>query len=344
MSQFASDNNAGMCPQALAALIEANGAGHANGYGDDEWTARACDLIRAVFESKPEVFFVFNGTAANALALAQLTKSYNAVITHAFSHIEMDEAGAPEFFSGGAKLMLADTPHAKLTPEAVTRLATRQEGLHHVKPAVLSLTQATELGTVYTVDEVRALCVTAKRHALKVHMDGTRIANAIAHLGCAPSDITWRAGVDVLCFGGVKNGLGCGEAIVFFDTSLAREFEWRVKQAGHLNSKMRLVAAPWIGLLQNDTWLANARHANAMAARLADAITRVPGVALMETVEANAVFVDIPPQVQQRLRANGWRFYTFLGETGCRLMCAWDTTPEVVDRFSRDLATAARQG
>lgn len=342
MPQFASDNNAGMCPAAVAAFVAANASGHAPGYGDDVYTSRACDLIRDVFAAKPEVFFVFNGTAANALALAQLTKSYNAVITHAFSHIEMDEAGAPEFFSGGAKLMLADTPHAKLTPAAVEKLATKQSGIHHVKPAVLSLTQATELGTIYTVDEVRALTAVARAHGLKVHMDGTRLANAIARLNCTPAEITWKAGVDVLCFGGVKNGLGAGEAIVFFDTALAHEFEWRVKQAGQLNSKMRLVTAPWVALIENGLWLDNARHANAMADRLAAHIAKVPGVKLMERVDANAVFADIPIPLQEAVRAKGWRFYTFLGETGCRLMCAWDTTPDAVDRFARDLAPAAR--
>lgn len=343
MPQFASDNNAGICPAALDALVTANASGHAAGYGDDAWTARACDMMRDLFGTRADVFFVFNGTAANALALAQIAKSYNAIIAHAFSHIEMDEAGAPEFFSGGAKLMLADTPHAKLTPAAVEALATKHNGLHHVKVSALSLTQATELGTVYSVDEVTALTAVARAHGLKVHMDGTRLANAVARLGCSLADITWKAGVDVLCFGGVKNGLGAGEAIVFFDPGLAHEFEWRLKQAGQLNSKMRLVTAPWIGLLQNDVWLANARHANAMADRLAAAITTVPGVALIEKVEANAVFAHIPPAVQEALRTRGWRFYTFLGDTGCRLMCAWDTTADVVDRFAADLASAAKR-
>ena len=343
MSQFASDNNAGMCPQALDALIAANASGHASGYGDDPYTTRACDLIRDLFEAKPQVFFVFNGTAANALALAQMAKSYNSVLTHAFSHIEMDEAGAPEFFSGGAKLMLAETPHAKLTPQAVETLASKHSGIHHVKAAVLSITQATELGTVYAVDEVRALTHVARAHGLKVHMDGTRLANAIARLGCSPAELTWKSGVDVLCFGGVKNGLGVGEAIVFFDTTLAHEFEWRVKQAGHLNSKMRLVTAPWAALLQNNVWLDNARHANAMADRLSAHLTKVPGIRLMEKVEANAVFADIPLALQAAVRAKGWKFYTFLGDTGCRLMCAWDTAPETVDRFAADLLSAAHK-
>lgn len=340
--QFASDNNAGMCPQALTRFLAANAAGHAVGYGDDAWTQEARSRIAALFETDCDVFFVFNGTAANALTLAQLCRPYNAVIGHAFSHVETDEAGAPEFFTGGAKLMTADTPLAKLTPEGVESLATRYSGPHHVKPAVLSLTQATELGTVYTSDELRALTDVAKRHGLKVHMDGARFANAVARLGCAPPDLSWRAGVDVLCFGGVKNGLAVGDCVVFFDRALSHEFQWRIKQAGQLNSKMRLVSAAWLGLLDDDVWLANARHANAMADRLAAGLAAVPGVKLMAPVEANAVFADIAPELQRALRAKGWQFYTFLGETGCRLMCAWDTEPETVDRFLADFAEATR--
>ena len=338
--QFASDNNAGMCPQAFAALAEANAEGHALGYGGDAWTARAADAIRKLLDADAEVFFVFNGTAANALSLAQLTQPWHAVIAHALSHVETDEAGAPEFFSGGAKLMTADTPLAKLVPEVVRKLATRYEGLHHVSPRVLSLTQATELGTVYTLDELNALTSIARQHDLKIHMDGARLANAVASLGCAPADITWRAGVDVLCLGGVKNGLGIGEAVVFFDKSLAHEFEWRVKQAGQLNSKMRFATAPWCGLLESGAWLANAQHANTMARRLAAALERAKGAQVLYPVEANAVFADIDPGLQARLRAKGWLFYTFLGATGCRLMCAWDTTPETIDRFAADLREA----
>jgi threonine aldolase len=338
--QFASDNNAGMCPQALDALVAANAAGHVTGYGDDEWTAKACARLRELFERDAEVFFVFNGTAANALALAQICRPYHAVIAHAFSHIEEDEAGAPALFSGGTKIVTADTPLAKLTPDVVDALARKGRGVHHVKPRALSLTEATELGTVYTAAEVAALTEVARRHELAVHMDGARLANAIAQLGCAPADITWRAGVDVLCFGGVKNGLAVGEAVLFFDRTQAGEFEWRVKQAGHLNSKMRLVTAPWLALLEGDLWLRNARHANAMAQRLAQRIAGLEDVRLMAPVESNAVFVELPPAVQARLREKGWRFYTFLGKTGCRLMCAWDTTPQTVDRFAADLAGA----
>jgi len=338
--QFASDNNTGMCAEALEAFLSANAEGHATGYGDDAWTAKACDLLRALFERDCAVFFVFSGTAANALALAQLCRPYDAVIAHAESHVEMDEAGASGFFAGGAKVATADTPLAKLAPDAVEALASKGRGFHSVRPRVLSLTQATEMGTVYTQGELAALGEVARRHGLKVHMDGARFANAAAFLGCAPAELSWRAGVDVLCFGGVKNGLAAGEAVLFFDQDLAREFEWRVKQAGQLNSKMRLVAAPWAGLLESGAWLKNAQHANAMARRLWDQIAEVPGVRLMAPVESNGVFIELDGKVQERLHQRGWHFYPW-GDTGCRLMCAWDTAPETVDRFAADLAAAA---
>ena len=340
--QFASDNNAGICPLALDALIRASAEGHVTGYGDDPWTEKACARIRELFETDCDVFFVFNGTAANALALAQICRPYHAVIAHAFSHIEEDEAGAPALFSGGAKIVTADTPQAKLTPDVVDALARKGRGVHHVKPRALSITQATELGTVYTIEEVAALVEVARRHGLAVHMDGARFANAVAFLGCAPADLSWRAGVDVLCFGGVKNGLAVGEAVLFFDRELAREFEWRVKQAGHLNSKMRLVTAPWLALLENGVWLENARHANAMAQRLNERVAGLEGVRPIAPVQSNGVFVELPPSVQAKLRERGWRFYTFLGETGCRLMCAWDTSAETVDRFAEDLRYVSR--
>ena len=339
--QFASDNNAGICPEALEALLRANAEGHVAGYGDDAWTARACDRLRELFETDCEIFFVFNGTAANALTLAQICNPYHSIIAHKLSHIEEDEAGAPGYLSGGAKIVTLDLPLAKLTPGAVEAAAKLGRGVHHAKARVLSITQATELGTIYDVDEVCALSQVARRCGLKVHMDGARFANALAQLGVAPAVLSWRAGVDVLCFGGVKNGLGFGEAVLFFDKMLANEFAWRVKQTGHLNSKMRLMTAPWTGLLDGDVWLKNARHANAMAQRLSQGIAKVRGSRLIAPVQSNGVFVELPPSVQSKLREKGWRFYTFLGDTGCRLMCAWDTTAETVDRFTADLAAAA---
>lgn len=338
MQNFASDNQAGICPEALAALVAANSTGHEPSYGDDRWTRALQERMRSLLEAPScETFLVFNGTAANALALSALCRPFEATICHAVSHIDTDEAAAPEFFTGGAKLLTAESPAAKLTPQDVERLASRYEGFHHVKARALSITQSTELGTLYTLDEVKALTAIARRHGLKVHMDGARFANAVASLGCRPADLAWRAGVDVLSFGATKNGIAMGEAIVFFDPALAESFAWRVKQTGQLASKMRFAAAPWLALLEDDVWLRNARHANQMARRLADRIAGAPGVRIMLPVQANAVFADIPVAAQAGLRAQGWRFYTFLGETGCRLMCAWDTSIETVDRFVADL-------
>jgi threonine aldolase len=338
---FASDNNAGICPEAFAALAAANSAGHIGGYGDDAYTAKASELISKVFDRDCAVFFVFNGTSANALALAHLCRSYHSVICHQLSHVNEDECGAPEFFMGGGKLLPADGEHGKLAPATINALGAQTGRVHSNKPGAVSITQSTELGTVYTVADVTALAAAAKRNKLAVHMDGARFANAVASLDCHPADVTWRAGVDVLSFGSTKNGLGVGEAIVFFNKTQADEFGWRMKQAGQLNSKMRLVTAPWIAMLENGVWLKNARHANAMAQRLSMALSRAPGVHIMHPVQVNAVFVDLPVKVQAAVRTKGWRFYTFLGETGCRLMCAWDTDPATVDRFAADLIEAS---
>ena len=287
------------------------------------------------------MFFVFNGTAANALVLAALCQSYHSVICHEISHIETDECGAPEFFSNGSKLLTVKGPDGKITPDALEAMATKRTDLHFPKPRALSITQSTEVGTVYSVEELRALAAMAKRHRLNVHMDGARFANAVAALNVHPSEITWRAGVDVLSLGGTKNGLPVGEAVVFFRKDLAEDFAWRAKQAGQLASKMRFISAPWLGLLENGVWLKNARHANAMARHLADRIRNVPGITLMFEPAVNAVFAELPLELQKGLRDQGWWFYTFIGEGGCRLMCAWDTPKETVDRFADDLIKLA---
>jgi threonine aldolase len=337
MQHFASDNYAGICPEALAALIEANNSGHEPAYGDDSWTQQVCDRIRNLFQTDCEVFFVFNGTAANSLALASLCQSYHSVICHELAHIETDECGGPEFFSGGSKLLTAPGENGKLTPDAIEAIVTKRADIHYPKPKVVTLTQSTEVGTVYTVEEVRAIAAIAKRRQLKVHMDGARFANAVAALDVHPSEITWRAGVDVLCFGGTKNGLPVGEAVVFFDKALATDFAYRLKQAGQLASKMRFISAPWLGLLDNDVWLRNARHANAMAKLMAARLAGIAGVKVLFEPQSNAVFAELPPQVAVALRERGWKFYQFIGSGGCRLMCAWDTAPETVERFTDEI-------
>lgn len=335
--QFASDNYAGTCPEALKYFLEANASGHELAYGEDRWTTQVCDQLRELFQTDCEVFFVFNGTAANSLALASLCQSYHSVLCHELAHIETDECGGPEFFSNGSKLLVAKGGNGKLTPAIIDALVTKRNDVHYPRPKVVSITQSTEVGTVYTVEELRAIAAMAKRHQLKIHMDGARFANAVASLNVHPSEITWRAGVDVLCFGGTKNGLPIGEAVIFFNKSLAEDFAYRVKQSGQLASKMRFISAPWLGLLEHETWLKNARHANQMAQLLHERIKDVPQIRIMFPPQANAVFAELPLPIIQGLRAKGWRFYQFIGEGGCRFMCAWDTAPETVEALAADI-------
>jgi threonine aldolase len=334
--QFASDTNAGICPEAWDALAAAN-AGHLPAYGDDRLTARACDALRDLFETDCEVFFVASGTAANALALASLCQSYHAIVCHELAHIETDECGAPEFFSNGTKLLLAVGKLGKLAPAAVEAIVTKRADVHYPHPRVLSVTQATEVGTVYRPDELQALGETCRQMDLKFHMDGARFANAVAALGVPPKEITWQAGVDVLSFGGAKNGLALGDAVVFFDRALAEGFAYRCKQAGHLLSKLRFVAAPWVGVLETGAWLRNAEHANQMAQLLAEELRGVSGVEMMFPREANSVFVRLDVAHRDALWARGWKFYDFIGAGGARLMCSWDTTPEDVHALAADL-------
>lgn len=329
LNQFASDNYAGICPEAMQAMQEAN-SGFVSSYGDDLWTGRACEKIRQIFETDCQVFFVFNGTAANSLALAALCRSYHSVICHELAHVETDECGAPEFFSNGTKLLHVDGPGGKFDLAEVERTITRRSDIHYPRPKVLSLTQATEVGTVYSPEEISAASELARRYGLRLHMDGARFANAVASLGVAPADISWRAGVDVLCLGGAKNGMAIGEAVVFFNQELAHEFEYRCKQAGQLASKMRFISAPWIGMLDGDVWLKNARHANECAALLAQELVAIDGIRIMYPCQANAVFVEMPEAVAVRLRTVGWRFYSFIGSGGARFMCSWQTTREDV--------------
>lgn len=335
---FASDNTAGLAPEALAALVAAN-SGTAPSYGDDPWTARARQLLREVFATDCEVFFVFNGTAANSLALSQFCRSYHSVICHEFSHVDTDECAAPEFFLGGAKVITVPGPGGKLRPADVAPVFSRGHGVHYPKPGALSLTQSTEWGTLYTPDEIAALAELAHGHGCAVHMDGARFANAAAALaprGFAPADFTWRAGVDVLSFGGTKNGMATTEAVVFFRPEQAREFAYRVKQGAQLASKQRFAAAQWCGMLEDGAWLRHAAHANAMARLLADRLRDLPRVRLIAEPEVNGVFVELPQPVASALWSRGWHFYRFIGEHGYRFMASWATTPAAIDRLAAD--------
>ena len=324
-NQFASDNYAAVCPEAWAAMAEVN-LGYAASYGADLWTAAACDLLRDFFETDCQVFFVFNGTAANSLSLSSLCHSYHSIVCHELAHIETDECGAPEFFSNGTKILLVTGDHGKVELEAVEHVVARRSDIHYPKPRVLSVSQTTELGTVYTSDELSRVGAMCRRLALRLHMDGARFANALAATGARPADLTWRAGVDVLSFGGAKCGMAVGEAVVFFNRELAEEFDYRCKQAGQLAAKMRFLAAPWIGLLRDGALLRHAAHANACAATLARLLAAVPGVEIVHPCEANAVFVAMPPRLIELLRAKGWQFYTFIGSGQARFMCSWSTT------------------
>jgi threonine aldolase len=334
--EFASDNTAPICPEAWAALQEAN-AGYAAAYGEDRWTARVCDRIREIFETDCDVFFVFTGTAANALALAQICQSFRGIICHQNAHIQTDECGGPEFFTGGSKLLLVGGGNGKIDIRQAKALLMRQNELHSHKPGVISIAQATEFGTVYTQDEIAAITELAHANELFAHMDGARFANAIASLNCAPRTMTWEIGVDVLCFGGTKNGTAAGELVIFFNKKISREFDYRAKQAGQLGSKMRFLAAPWLGLLAGDTWLRNARLSNCAAHQLAQNLQRKANIEVVFPVEANAVFARMNDQLVRGLQARGWYFYKFIEPDVYRLMCSWATSESDIGDFIRDV-------
>lgn len=337
---FASDNYSGVCEVALDYFNRAN-VGHDFAYGDDKWTQRAADALRELFETDCEVFFVFNGTAANSLALASMCQSYHSVICQEVAHIETDECGAPEFASNGSKLLLAGGENGKLDLAQVEDILCRRTDIHYPKSKVLSVTQSTEVGTVYSIEELRAIKGLAEQYDLKIHMDGARFANAMASLKVKPSEVTWKVGVDVLCFSGTKNGSPYGEAIVFFNRQMAEDFAYRCKQAGQLASKMRFISAPWEGMIQTGTWLENASHANECARYLADRLNEIEGVRLMFPVEANAVFVELGEERSAKLAGLGWYFYTFIGLGGARFMCSWATSKASIDQLVEDVKSVS---
>lgn len=341
--QFASDNCSGICPEAMEAIQKAN-HGFEMAYGDDYLTRKACEKLREIFETDCDVYFVFNGTAANSLALAAMCESYHGVITHELSHIETDECGAPQFFSNGITLLKVPGADGKVDIQEVERTITERDDVHYPKPRVISVTQSSELGTVYSLENLEEIHQVAQKHGLKVHMDGARFANAVASLDISPSEITWRVNVDVLCFGGTKNGMPVGEAVVFFDKSLSEEFGYRCKQAGQLASKMRFISAPWVTMLESGGWLQNARIANEAAYKLGQGLSRIKGVQKVSPIQANAVFVQMPKLMAAKLKDRGWRFYSFNGEGHARFMCSWATTDEHIQALVTDLKEIASQG
>ncbi|HEY2036279.1 MAG TPA: beta-eliminating lyase-related protein [Steroidobacteraceae bacterium] len=320
--RFVSDNTAAVCPEILAAIAEANG-NLAGAYGDDPWTRRLDEALGAFFGTQVRAFAVTTGTAANSLALATLSPPYGAIYCHTEAHIAVDECAAPGFFTGGAQLERISGEHGKLTAEALAAtLAAHSVTVHTVQPAAVSISQASELGTAYRPAEIAALCGIAHAHGLRVHMDGSRFANAVTFLDCHPGDVTWRAGVDVLAFGATKNGALSAEAVVFFDLGLVRDFELRRKRAGHLLSKSRFVSAQLLSYVESGVWRRNAERANALARRLGEAA----GARLLEPVEANEVFVELGLEDKASLRAAGFEFYDWgppaSGEV--RLVASWD--------------------
>ena len=355
---FTSDNAGPAAPELMAAVMAAN-EGHAMPYGADPITARAQDRVREVFEAPDAVVhFVATGTAANALALGSIVDPWTTVFCHRNAHVEEDECGAPEFYTGGAKLTLIDGAHAKMTEAGLARALkfTARAGVHNVQRGALSITQATELGAVYRADEIATLTALARTQNLPVHMDGTRFANACVRLGATPAELTWKVGVDVLCLGASKNGAMAAEAVIFFDggrfgdvAAKGWEFELRRKRGGHLFSKLRFMSAQMDRWLEGGLWLELAGRANAMADRLAAGL-KAGGLARFDhPVEANALFPALPRGVHRRLQAAGARYYMWPFDQSmevpddemltCRLVCNWATTEADVDAF-----LAAAQG
>lgn len=334
-SAFASDNAAGAHPQVLAALVAAN-EGHALAYGSDKWTEEAEGRFRELFGPASEAFLVWNGTGANVMALATMLHPADCVVCTEWAHIAVDEAGAPER-ALGAKLLTLPAPAAKLVPEQLQALAHFQGVQHHAQPGVVSLTQSTELGTLYTADEVAALCDTAHRMGMVVHLDGARIANATAALGgnvAALRSFTVDAGVDVVSFGGTKAGLLGGEAVVYLNPALATRAKFVRKMVNQLPSKMRFVAAQFNALLTDDLWIRGARHSNEMALRLYDATRDIPGVQYDSAPQVNSLFPVIPAEAIAPLC--DWCFFWDwdVSRNQVRWMTAWDTTQDDVDRFA----------
>ncbi|MGQ0563733.1 MAG: threonine aldolase family protein [Gemmobacter sp.] len=333
---FASDNTAPVPTQVIAALVRAND-GYAMGYGNDPLTARVQARIREVFEA-PEaaVHLVSTGTAANSLALACLCPPWGAVFCEAQAHVTVDECGAPEFFTGGAKLVGVEGAHGRMSPEGLAEALSRipEAYVHSVQRAALTITNVTEAGTVYEPDAIATLTALARARGMRCHLDGARFANALAATGATPAEMTWKAGIDAVSFGGTKNGLMGVEAVVIFDPARAWEFELRRKRAGHLSSKMRYLAAQMDGWLDDGLWLSLARQANTMAARLVQGIA--PHAALLHPVEANMIFVRWPAGTHERLRAAGAVYYPQTGLEGseaARLVTSWCTTAADVDAF-----------
>ena len=331
---FNSDNIAGASPEIMQALLDCN-AGQAKPYGNDGISLRLRQQMSELFEHEVDVLLVPTGTVANSLSLASMTPPWGAVLCHPESHINNDECGAPEFYMHGAKLITVAGSAAKIDPQLLAATATVNRGdVHMVQPTAVSITQATEVGSIYSLDEIQAIGEVCRQRGLRLHMDGARFANALVALDCTPAEMTWKAGVQALSFGATKNGTLSVDAIVLFDTSLASEVAFRRKRGGHLSSKMRFMSAQMEAYLQDDLWLHNARQANAMAQRLVSGLRELPAIEIMAPVQANILFCRFPQHVIDGLLAAGFGFYYDRWEPGVvRLVTAWSTQPQDVDHL-----------
>ncbi len=332
---FASDNTAGVSPEILEALCAANDE-CAMPYGNDAMTEKVQNRFNDLFDCETHVLLVPTGTAANAIALAALSPPHGSIYCHRDSHINCDECGAPEFFTGGAKLVTLPGPNGKLhAGELDSALAATSFAVHHTQPAAISISQASEAGTIYGLGEIHQIGDVAKEYNLHLHMDGARFTNALCTIGCSPAEMTWKAGVDVLSFGATKNGAMSAEAIIFFNTALAKDVSFKRKRGGHLFSKMRYLAAQWDAFLSNDLWLKNARHANAMAQKLKEGLGSIPGSELYYPVEANEIFISLPQESLEKLEKAGYGFYRWQDPTSplIRLVTAFNTKESDVDGF-----------
>ena len=338
MKSFASDNYASAHPDVLAAMAQAND-GHAVSYGADPWTARALEVLRGHFGERSQALLVFNGSGANVVSIRAVCRPWEAVICADTAHVNVDEGGAPERIAG-VKLLTVATPDGKLTPDDVRARVQRLGDEHAVQPRLVTITQSTEYGTRYSAEETRALADVAHELGLALHMDGSRLSNAAAGLGCGLGDLTTEAGVDVVSLGGTKNGMVLGEAVVFLAPALAEGAKYLRKQTLQLASKGRYLAAQFVAMFEGDLWRRNATHANEMAARLAGHLREIPAVTITQRVQANGVFASMPHEAADQVRAR-WPFYTWdESKREERLMCSWDTTGEEVDAFAGALSEA----
>ena len=344
INSFASDNVSCACPEVMDAVVAAN-SGIADSYGQDAYTVKLEATLSDLFETEVTVFPVVSGTAANALALSALTPSYGKVFCHEMSHINTDECAAPEFFTGGAKLIPISSRDGKITPENLTSMIRGKGNVHSAQPATLSITQSCEVGTVYQLDEISAVSETAREHGLSVHMDGARFANALVALDASPAQMTWKSGIDVLTLGGTKNGCLAAEAVVFFKPDLVKSFPYLHKRSGQLLSKMRFVSAQIEAYVSNDVWLRNARHANTMAARLSAGLAAIPGIELAFPTQSNEVFARLPRKVIDRLSAEGINVTEgeLDGTAPPRFVAAWDSRVEDVDGLIAAIDRCSRE-